>query len=641
LPKLDVITLGRSSVDLYGAQVGGRLEDVGSFNKYVGGSPTNMAVGAARLGLKAGLITRVGDEHMGRFIRERLAAEGVDVRGIKTDGERLTALVLLGIRDAKHFPLIFYRENCADMALCEADIDPRFIAQTGCLTVTGTHLSNPRTEAAVFKALGLARANGAKTALDIDFRPNLWGLSGHGDGENRFIASAEVTANLQSKLARFDLIVGTEEEFHIAGGTTNTVGALKAVRKICDGVLVCKRGPMGASAFLGEIPQTLDEGLSGPGFPIEVFNVLGAGDGFMAGLLKGWLSGTDWPTALKYANACGALAVSRHGCAPAYPSWRELEFFFDRGIVNPALRKDKALEQVHWSTNRSGDWPSMRVFAFDHRSQLEEMAAGLGAPAQKIGKFKQLCLRATEKVADGRPGYGILCDGRLGREALYAAAGTGLWVGRPVELPGSRPLELEIGPDFGSGLADWPLDHVVKLLCFYHPDDDEKMKDRQEEVIVRAAFAARAAGLEFLLEVVPSKVGPVNDTTTAEIIERIYDLGVFPDWWKLEPMGTRAAWAAACEMVARHDPDVRGIVVLGLDASTGALENSLRLAAEFDLVKGFAIGRTIFAHVARKWLAGTLTDTAAIDEMAQSFDRFCTFWDTARAGPGKQEEVAI
>src|SRR5690606_8280615 len=125
----DVITIGRASVDLYGDQVGGRLEDMRSFSKYVGGSPTNMAVGTARLGLKSALLTRVGDEHMGRFIREQLAAEGVDTSGIVTDPERLTALVLLGIRDREQFPLIFYRENCADMALCEDDIDPAVIAE--------------------------------------------------------------------------------------------------------------------------------------------------------------------------------------------------------------------------------------------------------------------------------------------------------------------------------------------------------------------------------------------------------------------------------------------------------------------------------------------------------------------------------
>ena len=126
---LDVITIGRASVDLYGAQIGGRLEDMRGFDKYIGGSPTNMAAGTARLGLKSGLITGVGDEHMGRFIREELTREGVNIEGIKVDPDRLTALVLLGIRDQERFPLIFYRENCADMGLCEDDIDPNYIAR--------------------------------------------------------------------------------------------------------------------------------------------------------------------------------------------------------------------------------------------------------------------------------------------------------------------------------------------------------------------------------------------------------------------------------------------------------------------------------------------------------------------------------
>ncbi|HHL20433.1 MAG TPA: 5-dehydro-2-deoxygluconokinase, partial [Aliiroseovarius sp.] len=414
---LDVITIGRASVDLYGAQVGGRLEDMRSFDKYIGGSPTNIAAGCARLGLKSALITRVGDEHMGRFLREELAAEGVDVRGVITDPERLTALVLLGIRDREHFPLIFYRENCADMALCADDIDPDLIARAGCVVATGTHLSHPRTEAAVRKALDLARAGGARTALDIDYRPNLWGLAGHGAGEERFIDSPAVTARLQETLGLFDLIVGTEEEFHIAGGTTDTLAALRAVRALTDATLICKRGPMGAVAFDGDIPARLDDGISGPGFPIEVFNVLGAGDGFMAGLLRGWLRGEGWRTSLTWANACGALAVSRHGCTPAYPSWEELQFFLDRGVTTPALRHDAALEQVHWSTNRHGDWPVMRVFAFDHRAQFEEMP---GASPARIGAFKQLCLQAARAVAGDAPGHGILCDGRLGAEALHA-----------------------------------------------------------------------------------------------------------------------------------------------------------------------------------------------------------------------------
>lgn len=629
MKTLDVITIGRSSIDLYGAQVGGRLEDMGSFQKYIGGSPCNMAAGTARLGLKSALITRVGDEHMGRFIREELAREGVDVRGVRTDPDRLTALVLLGIRDDKQFPLIFYRENCADMALCEDDIDPAFIAEARSVVATGTHLSHPRTEAAVLKALRLARENGAQTALDIDYRPNLWGLSGHGDGENRFIASAAVTARLQATLHLFDLIVGTEEEFHIAGGSTDTITALRAVRAVSTATLVCKRGPMGAVAFTGAIPDSLDDGEAGPGFPIEVFNVLGAGDGFMSGLLKGWLDGESWPVALKYANACGAFAVSRHGCTPAYPSWQELQFFLDRGVVTRALRKDAALEQIHWATNRHKDWSTMRVFAFDHRMQLEAMA---GATPEKIGEFKELCLDAALRVADGKPGHGILCDSRLGRSALHRASGSGLWIGRPVEWPGSRPLTLEpeLGPDCG-GLQEWPLEHVVKVLCFYHPDDDAEMKAGQEAVVTRLFHACRRNRLEMLLEIIPSKVAPVNDDASAQVIQRFYDLGVYPDWWKLEPFTTDAAWEKACAAISRNDPHTRGVVVLGLDAPADQLADSLALAARHELVRGFAVGRTIFAEAAREWLAGRLSGEAAVADMVAKYENLCRVWDAARA----------
>ena len=637
MPKtLDVITIGRAGVDLYGAQVGGRLEDMGGFRKYIGGSPTNIACGTARLGLKSGLITRVGDEHMGRFIREQLVREGVDVRGVVTDPDRLTALVILGIRDQEQFPLIFYRENCADMALCEADIDEGLIADTRSVLATGTHLSHPRTEAAVLKALQLARKHGARTALDIDYRPNLWGVAGHGDGESRFVESAKVTAKLQQSLHFFDLIVGTEEEFHIAGGSTDTIAALRAVRAVSGAVLVCKRGAAGAVAFEGAIPDSLDEGQTGPGFPIEVFNVLGAGDGFFSGLMKGWLDGESWPRALEYANACGAFAVSRHGCTPAYPSLAELQFFLKRGVIRPDLRNDAELEQIHWSTNRARrglpDWSDYRIFAFDHRLQLEEMA---GYTPAKGGAFKELCLTAALQVQGGRPGYGILCDNRIGRSALHAASGTGLWIGRPCEWPGSRPLSLEpeLGLDCG-GLEPWARENVVKVLCFCHPDDDAATRAAQEETVKRLWQASRRNDLEFLLEIIPSKVGPVDDSTTATLIRQFYAAGIYPDWWKLEPLKTRAAWAQAIAAIEENDPHTRGIVVLGLDAPEAELSASFGVAAAFPLVRGFAVGRTIFGDVARGWMAGDLSDDAAVAEMAARFARLSGIWDAARAAAG-------
>src|SRR6516165_2300504 len=197
---LDLISIGRSSVDLYAQQIGGRLEDAETFVKAVGGCPTNIAIGTARLGLKSAVITRVGDEHMGRFIREQLEREGVDVRGVHTDPRRLTSLVLLAVRDEKTFPLIFYRDNCADSALDEGDIDPAYIESAKAVLVSGTHFARPNTAAAQLKAMRIARAAGRKVVFDIDYRPNLWGLAGHGAGEERYIKSREVTASLSAIL---------------------------------------------------------------------------------------------------------------------------------------------------------------------------------------------------------------------------------------------------------------------------------------------------------------------------------------------------------------------------------------------------------------------------------------------------------
>ena len=636
--NLDLITIGRSSVDLYGAQIGGRLEDMGAFDKYIGGSPTNIACGTARLGLKSGVVTAVGDEHMGRFIKEQLAREGVSTQGVKVDPDRLTALVLLGIRDSEQFPLIFYRENCADMGLTVDDIDEEFVTSARAVVATGTHLSNPQVEAATLKALEIARTNDMQTALDIDYRPNLWGVAGHGDGESRFVESAEVTSRLQTTLHLFDLIVGTEEEFHIAGGTTDTIAALRAVRAVSGATLVCKRGADGAVAFTGDIPESLDDGQSGPGFPIEVFNVLGAGDGFMSGLLKGWLDGEDWANTLKYANACGAFAVSRHGCTPAYPSWDELQFFFERGIKQPDLRNDVELEQVHWATNRRGTWSSVKTFAFDHRLQLEEMD---GYSLKKAGTFKRLCLDAALQVQNGQSGFGILCDNRIGRQALHAASGSGLWIGRPTELPGSRPIEFEpeLGEDFGQ-LREWPKENVVKLLVFCHPDDDVDTKKTQEERVKRLFTAARRNDLEFLLEVIPSKVGPVDDMTTPKLIQQFYDVGVYPDWWKLEPFKTDAAWSNAVEAIERNDSRTRGIVVLGLDAPQSELAASFALAARQPLVKGFAVGRTIFGDAARAWMQNEMSDADAVDHMAARFAGLCDVWDAARVDARLNREKA-
>ncbi|MCY7387166.1 MAG: 5-dehydro-2-deoxygluconokinase, partial [Burkholderiales bacterium] len=315
--NLDLICMGRAAVDLYGEQIGCPLEDISTFAKYLGGSPANTAVGVSRLGLKSAMLSRVGDEQLGRFVRAQLAREGVNVDHVSTDPARLTALVFLAVRDRDSFPHIFYRDNCADMALAEGHIAPDFIASAGSLLISGTLLSQETTRRACHRAVAVAGSTATRVILDIDYRPVLWGLACAGQGESRFVSSAEVTAQYAPILSACALIVGTEEEIRIAGGEDDTLAALKKVRQQSSALIVLKRGAEGCVAFPDAIPARIDDGIIGVGFAVEVFNVLGAGDAFMAGFLSAWLRDQSTSECCRAANACGAIVVSRHGCAPA------------------------------------------------------------------------------------------------------------------------------------------------------------------------------------------------------------------------------------------------------------------------------------------------------------------------------------
>ena len=625
---LDVITIGRASVDLYGQQIGTRLEDIGSFAKSVGGCPTNIAVGTARLGLKSALITRVGDEQMGRFIREQLAREGVETGGIATDPERLTALVLLSVENDKSFPLIFYRDNCADAALEEGDVDPNFVRSARAVLVTGTHFAKPHSDKAQRKAMRIARESGAKVVFDIDYRPNLWGLAGHDAGDSRYIASDTVSAHLKTVLPECDLIVGTEEEVLIASGASDLETALRTIRTLSSAVIVLKRGPMGCIVYDGAIPDDLEDGIVGEGFPIEVYNVLGAGDAFMSGFLRGWLRGESHVTSATWANACGAFAVSRLLCAPEIPTWPELQYFLERGSPEKALRKDEAINHVHWATTRRRAIPKLMALAIDHRSQLEDMADGDAQKLARLSDLKVLAVRAAAQVANGRGGFGMLLDDKYGRDALYAAGAIGnFWIARPIELPGSRPLQFEFTQDIGSRLIDWPVDHCIKVLCFFHPEDSQDLRHEQIGKLRSAFDAARKIGRELLVEIIASKHGQTNDDTLARALTEIYDAGIKPDWWKLEPQKTAAAWAAIDGVIETRDPYCRGVVMLGLDAPQDELAAGFAAAKTSLSVKGFAVGRTIFGEVARNWLDNKMSDEEAVAEMAKRFGALVEIWE--------------
>lgn len=328
----DVIAMGRSSIDLYSNDIGAPFEEITSFAAYVGGCPTNISVGTRRLGLRPALLTAVGDDQVGNFILHFLQREGIETQFIPRKAGRRSSAVVLGIEPPDRFPLTYYRDNCADIELTIDDVLATPLADSQVLLITGTGLSKEPSRSATLFAAELAQQVGARVVLDIDYRPDQW------DDQRAF------GVTLRSALRLVDIVIGTEDEINAAMLTDTTQisiahsqisdarvlgdtdAAIRQLLTLGPHVLVQKRGANGSRIHLvsGEEGTTRIEV---PGFPVEVQNILGAGDAFASGFLYGLVNGWDWYKATRLGNACGAILVTKHGCANFMPTYDEVMMF--------------------------------------------------------------------------------------------------------------------------------------------------------------------------------------------------------------------------------------------------------------------------------------------------------------------------
>jgi 5-dehydro-2-deoxygluconokinase len=329
----DILLMGRSSIDLYANEIGAPFPEIKSFAAYVGGCPTNISVGTRRLGLRSVLLTAVGEDPVGDFVLHFLEQEGVVHKFIPRKKGKRTSAVILGIEPPDKFPLVFYRDNCADIELNIEDVLAAPIAESHMLLISGTGLSREPSRGATIFAAEQARAAGTKVVLDLDFRPDQWQ-----DARNFGVT-------IRSLLRLVDVVLGTADEVK-AGALREDVSVTvehsqvsgaqvsgdisAAVAEILAAgpeALALKRGGEGTTVYLAS-----GEALEAATFPVEVFNVLGAGDAFASGFLYGYRKGWDWHRSARMGNACGAIVVTRHGCANFMPYEREaLAFIEERG----------------------------------------------------------------------------------------------------------------------------------------------------------------------------------------------------------------------------------------------------------------------------------------------------------------------
>ena len=324
----DVITYGRSSIDLYSNNIGSPFVDIKEFGAFVGGSPLNIAVGTRRLGLRTALLTAVGNDMVGKFVLNFLTKEGIETKFIPVKEKARTSAVILGIEPPDNFPLVYYRDNCADSKLDIDDVLKTDIAGARLLEFSATALNMEPTRSAAFFAAERAREAGVPVLADLDFRADQW------HDPRAFGVTVRAFLNYCT------LAIGTEEEIlatmlkdpsqiriknqQISAPeiTGNVDAAIQGILKTGVETLIVKRGVKGSSIFRKDGTVT-----DVPGFPVEVVNVLGAGDAFAAGTIYGYLNGWDWYKTCRFANACGAILVTKHGCANFNPTLDEVTSF--------------------------------------------------------------------------------------------------------------------------------------------------------------------------------------------------------------------------------------------------------------------------------------------------------------------------
>ncbi len=326
--SLDLITVGRVNLDLYSQQIGAPFREVTGFEAMVGGSPTNIAIGTARLGLRSAAFTAVGDDQVGDLILHRLACDGVDTRFVLRKPGFASSLALLGVEPPDYFPLMFYRSDPADIHLTVEDAGLLPLARTRAIQHSGNAFSRGDCAETARWLVDEARRLGLHSFLDLDMRPAEW--ANHLDYGRA----------MRSAIGGVEVVIGTYEELWGAlatdPGPSLTHGPLADAERrwVEETVSNLVEGPTGPSTVVlkrGADPTWLFHSSGArqeiPGYRAEVLNTVGAGDSFASGLIYSRLTGQGWTESVSFANACGAIVVSRPGCSTAFPTLQEVTEF--------------------------------------------------------------------------------------------------------------------------------------------------------------------------------------------------------------------------------------------------------------------------------------------------------------------------
>ncbi len=614
----DIIALGQSFVDLFGEQQGASLKDMMSFKKHVGGMSA-FACGFARLGLKTALISSVGQDDFGQFILESMAHENVDVSQVQVDARKQTALMLRAMLNRFSFPTLTHKNNCADVLEEEADLCSSFIGKSQALFITSSNFNSKNAQRIIKEAISVANQKQTKVILALDYV----------DDNNQNI--------LLKTLPFCSLVIGNESDFAYLSGEKDPFHSLSSLRALTNAIFVMKNS-QGCFVF-SQIPHDLTTAPHHAGFLTDKLIPFTSKESFITGFIFGWLNGFSSEKSCEYAMASLALTQSREEHSDSFPNMDALKIFLSSQSQVVQTIRTPLFDHLHYAQTRAKPHEHLFTFSFGHPQVWSKLAESANVDENTLTKAKMLIASGIQQAAMKNPHISLMTQADPQEEIIDSLPSPHVLM-RSLDAPGVIPLQIQGDADITHTLLTWPKHHAAKVTLAYHPDDRYALRQQQEATLNHLYLATRRTGHELIVEISPPTNSLITASTISHIMQRIYEIGIYPDWWQISPPRDLRAFENISRVISENDRFCHGVLMMAQHATFEQLPIIFNACAKQPYSKGFIVDKSLFHVALNQWLAQSLSNQVFVETVCRNFEKAISIWEQTKSLAIEKEEAA-
>lgn len=608
---VEILSLGRTYVNLESEQIGCSLKTAQSFKKAISGTVTLVSIGLARLGRYCALLSKIGSDLLGEYIKETLAAEKIDPTLLLTDPSHATLIGLNNTAFYEHHSLLELQEN---------DIDPKMIGHAKALFLTTELFFDKTSQPAARKAIIAAKDNQTKIILALE----LWPTLGH---------TCPSSQSLETILPFCNLIFGYEEEFQAFANTRNTYKALIHLRKLTDATIVIK---CAKESYVFEDAITDHWKLLPRHAQLDLtqFASLHEYAAFIAGFIDVWLKREPPANALKQAILCQQLTETtpQHLGLPTEKMLRHKEL---------KEKKPAYFKHLHYTSTRHISATPQCLLSFGYHSQWQKIASSFNASEDMIQKAKALIMQSLCSLNEQQTPIGLIVDENPGNELIRIPIPSQAMFARSIELENEIPLRFATTQDFSHTLLKWPSEHIAKISITYHPDDKYVTRAEQEAMLLSLYQACHDTNHALLVDIITLSTNSlITASTLSHIMQRFYELGIYPDWWQFASPADQRSWDSIHRVIEDHDPDCLGVFIQMPTIAIDQINIILDQIIKQPLCKGVVIGKTLIQPALEQWLSQKIADHIFIEQIKPLFQQITALWQSKKNLHVREESVS-